>query len=347
MEIKVSLIVPIYKVEQYLRECLTSLVSQTLSEIEIICVNDNTPDNSMVICEEFAQKDPRVKIIDKKNNEGLGLTRNVGIEAAKGEFIAFVDSDDYVALDMYEKLYNEAKQNRLDVCYCGYATDYYGKIEFKNGSAKHRNQYLGKDRTRQFLLEMIGPEPEYKSEVKYMISAWDCIYSSSIIKEYNVRFMCERAILSEDTLFNIDFLVCACNVGFIPDQLYRYRYTPSSLSRTFNHNKAKTFVALLEELQKKLASNFREEEYKEHYLRYVFYIFRLLIKYEAVINIDGKRKESIEKWCDHSLLHQFINEYPYQKMDVKRRLFIFFLKHKWIYALIGMSVLENKLKKNI
>lgn len=345
--VKVSIIVPIFNVEQYLGCCLESLTNQTLSEIEIICVNDNTPDRSMDICYQYATKDDRIKVIDKKVNEGLGLTRNSGIEIATGEYIAFVDSDDYVALDMYEKLYMEAKRKQLDACYCGYATDVNGTLIFKNGSPQYNCEYIGKEKARNFLLEMIGPEPEFPSDVKFMISAWDCIYSRKILKEYNVRFLCERKILSEDTLFNVDFLLCSENVGFIPDQLYRYRYNPTSLSRTFNHDKAEKFIVLLNVLEEKLKQNFRQEDYLLHYNRFVFYIFRLLIKYEAVVNIEGNRRQSIRRWCKHSLITKVINEYPYYRMDLKRKLFFFSMKHQLITPLIWISIIENKIKKNI
>ena len=111
---KVSIVIPIYNVEQYLRECLESVVNQTLKEIEIICVNDGSTDSSPEILKEYAEKDNRIKVISKPNS-GYGHTMNVGIDAAIGEYIGIVESDDYVKLDMYETLYNIAKKNDLDV----------------------------------------------------------------------------------------------------------------------------------------------------------------------------------------------------------------------------------------
>ena len=104
--IKVSVIVPVYNCEKYLKKCLDSLVNQTLKDIEIICVNDGSTDNSGRILEEYT--DSRIKIITKENG-GLSSARNAGIAVAKGEYLGFVDSDDWVDLDFYEKLYNTAK----------------------------------------------------------------------------------------------------------------------------------------------------------------------------------------------------------------------------------------------
>ena len=111
---KVSVIIPIYNTEKYLRKCLDSVCNQTLSDIEIICVNDCSTDNSLEILEEYASKDNRIKLIDFKENKGAAVARNAGIDEAKGEYIGFVDSDDFIDLDFYEKLYNKAVKSGAD-----------------------------------------------------------------------------------------------------------------------------------------------------------------------------------------------------------------------------------------
>ena len=114
---KLSVIIPVYNVEQYLPKCLASVVQQTLKDIEIICVNDGSTDNCLKILEEFKSKDNRIKIINKEN-AGLGNARNTGLEEAKGEYISFIDSDDYIDENFFELLYNEAKEDDADVA-CG------------------------------------------------------------------------------------------------------------------------------------------------------------------------------------------------------------------------------------
>ena len=118
--VKVSVIVPVYKTEAYLEKCLDSLVNQTLSDIEIIVVNDGSPDNSQDIIDRYVEKYPqKVKGVIKENG-GLSDARNYGLDFVSGEFVTFVDSDDYVELDSYEKTYNYAKENDLDVvCFGG------------------------------------------------------------------------------------------------------------------------------------------------------------------------------------------------------------------------------------
>ncbi len=113
--VKVSVIVPVFNVEIYLEECLKSLINQTLKEIEIILIDDKSSDNSGEICDRYGELDSRIRVIHNKSNIRQGLSRNKGIEIARGEFIGFVDADDYVDLDFYEKLYHSAKKNNTNI----------------------------------------------------------------------------------------------------------------------------------------------------------------------------------------------------------------------------------------
>ena len=117
--IKVSIVIPVYNVQKYLHECLDSLINQTLKDIEIICINDGSTDNSLNILKEYALKDSRIKVIDKEN-EGQGIARNLGIELAQGEFIGFVDPDDWLEPEMLEMMYNQAKVLFSQVVICDY-----------------------------------------------------------------------------------------------------------------------------------------------------------------------------------------------------------------------------------
>ena len=135
---KVSVIVPVYNVEKYIDKCLESLVNQTLKDIEIIIVNDGSTDNSIKIVEEYKEKYKNKIIYLEKENGGLSDARNYGIQYAKGEYIAFLDSDDYVDRKMYEKLYNKAIENNSDIVECDFYWKYTNKLildtrnEYKN-----------------------------------------------------------------------------------------------------------------------------------------------------------------------------------------------------------------------
>ena len=115
----VTVVVPIYNVERYLEKCLTSIILQTYKNLEVILVNDGSTDNSLNICKEFEKEDSRIRIISQEN-KGLSVARNVGIENAKGEYIAFVDSDDFISCKFIENLYNESIRNNSDIVCCDF-----------------------------------------------------------------------------------------------------------------------------------------------------------------------------------------------------------------------------------
>ena len=143
--IKVSVIVPIYNTEKFLRKCIESIVNQTLEEIEIILINDGSTDNSHIICEEYSRKYPKkIRYINNKNI-GCSATRNLGISLAKGEYIAFVDSDDYIEQEMYQEMYEKAKKENLDIVVCGinYINEQTQKIKKSIPiNIKEKNDYL-------------------------------------------------------------------------------------------------------------------------------------------------------------------------------------------------------------
>ena len=115
----ISVIVPVYKVEKYLRQCIESIQRQTYSDLEIILVDDGSPDGCPAICDEYARNDKRIKVLHQENG-GLSVARNVGLDIAKGEYIAFVDSDDYIKENMYEMLYNKIVMEDADLIICSY-----------------------------------------------------------------------------------------------------------------------------------------------------------------------------------------------------------------------------------
>lgn len=141
-QIKVSIIIPIYNVEEYLEECLVSALKQTLKEIEIICVNDGTPDRSMDIVNRYAKEDERIVIVEKENG-GLSSARNAGLAVAKGEYVYFLDSDDYILEQTMEVLYGEASQNQLDNIYFD-AESFFETEDLKEEMAVYVDYYVRK-----------------------------------------------------------------------------------------------------------------------------------------------------------------------------------------------------------
>ncbi len=197
---KISVIVPVYNVEKYLSTCLESLLKQTLSDIEIICVDDKSPDNALSILYDYANKDSRVNVIELPENGGVARARNTGIDAATGEYISFVDPDDYVDLDYFEKLYASAQSTGADICVSNI------KEHLTDGSIVLYNKYLSR------ILK-----------TKYNFSYLQCaaIFKTEFIKSN--KLYCPAGITNgEDVMFCIQ---CAyhCNViSCVKDTYYHY-----------------------------------------------------------------------------------------------------------------------------
>lgn len=216
---KVSIVIPVYNVEKYLRQCLDSVVNQTLKDIEIICVNDGSKDGSLSILEEYAAKDVRVQIIDKPNG-GYGHSMNRGFDRATGEYIGIVESDDYADLDMFEKLYACAKAYELDVVKSGFYY-YYSKAEEKN-IPNPIASYITSNRT-------FCPLEDFKSNMEMVEffnikpTIWSAIYRRQFIREHDIRFHETPGASYQDASFNFKVWVCAQRVRLMEECFLHYR----------------------------------------------------------------------------------------------------------------------------
>lgn len=218
-KIKVSIIVPVYKVEKYLRRSMDSLVNQTLDGVEIICINDGSPDNCLQILKEYKEKytDKNIVIIDKKN-EGVWKGRFDGIKAAKGEYIAFTDSDDYIALDYAEKLYNAVKDNDADIAICGFDRI---DVETDHKYSTEMTQYEGKiidmDKNPEDILSING-------------ALWNKLYKAEILK--NMDNLKNPPKILDDMMFLLLVWLRTKKMVFIKDSLYYYMIRQDSIVAT-------------------------------------------------------------------------------------------------------------------
>ena len=177
---KVSVIIPVYNVEKYLRECLNSVVNQTLKDIEIICVNDGSTDNSLAILQEYAKNDKRIVLINQEN-KNAGAARNTGLAHATGEYLSFLDSDDFFELNMLEEMYNSAKENSLDIVICDY--DKYNTVEKIYKAPK---KTLTTDSWDGIIFNYKDvPDGIFTG---FLIAAWNKMFSRKFIEKNNLKF---------------------------------------------------------------------------------------------------------------------------------------------------------------
>ncbi|MBR6477920.1 MAG: glycosyltransferase family 2 protein, partial [Lachnospiraceae bacterium] len=221
----ISVIVPVYNVEPYLRNCLDSITGQTYKDIEILIIDDGSKDQSGAICDEYAGKDERISVFHTEN-KGLSAARNLGIEHAKGEWITFVDSDDWVDPDMLERALSAAEKENLDLVFWGYVREYGDHSAEKRLIWVQTDKYDEKQvREKLFrrLFGIMGKElarPEYSSSFN---TAWGKLYRSGIIKENGIRFVDTALIGSEDILFNVYAVAYVQSAIYLDRCMYHYR----------------------------------------------------------------------------------------------------------------------------
>lgn len=247
----ISVIIPCYNVEKYLDRCLNTIVNQTLQNIEIILVDDGSQDKVPELCDRWAKEDTRIKVLHKQN-EGLGYARNSGMELATGEYIAFVDSDDYIDLNMYATLYNEAKESGADAVFCGFQTEVQKNVWLKSNEVKQKKTWEGKE-IIHLMLDMVANAPKIKKERNFQMSVWHSIYKHDIIKTSRIKFHSEREIVSEDIPFQIQFLKKANKVVYLPHTYYNYCLNESSITMTYKRSRFQGYINLRKLLKELLA----------------------------------------------------------------------------------------------
>ena len=218
---KISVIVPVYRVEKYLERCVNSLTCQTLSDIEIILVDDGSPDGCPALCDELAKKDGRIKVLHKEN-EGLGLARNSGMSLASGEYIAFVDSDDYIAPEMYETLYKAVQSTGADLALCDYAAvDEAGTPCLPPYTGLAQRIFTGRELLKRATNTMAQP-------------AWNKLYRRAIFAQ--LRY--PEGKLNEDIFVLPEICLNTKKAVVVPKELYYYVQRGSSImngSKTLRH----------------------------------------------------------------------------------------------------------------
>ena len=265
--IKVSVIVPIYNAEKYLKQCLDSIINQTLKDIEIILIDDGSVDGSAEICKTYLS-DPRVSYYHKEN-EGLAAARDDGMIRASGEYIGFVDSDDWLELDTYDKMYNAAQTNNSDIVFCNCVqneNDYYFNPEFSAGAYD-----------RSGILETILPKSLAYIDskgLKRSIRWSNClrIYKLATLRDNNIRF--GRGFRrSQDLQFTYEATLVAQNYYYLGnDYLYHNRVVGDSLSRGYTKNMWNLYVPLIERLYKDTEEFTEIDLMNQMHLRAFFFV---------------------------------------------------------------------------
>lgn len=316
MKPKISIIVPIYNVEKYLNKCIKSILSQEFKDFEVILVNDGSPDNCSEICDDYLLIDNRVKVIHKANG-GLSSARNAGLEIAKGDYIGFVDSDDWISKDMYKVLYNLCLENDCEIAECCYK-----KVYSEENIEEMKVEYDTKILSNLEVLEEM-----YKGGFAGSTVSWNKLYKKELFKD--VRF--PQGKLNEDQFTTYKLYYKSKNIVAINRCMYYYYQSNESITRGEFSIKRLDAIEALEDTRNFYKENKLNDLILWHDTLYSF----ILIKYYFILLEEGKQYDELRKKIKsyyRKLNRDFIKN-PYINIKSKYLLKIFNVSPK-IYSII-------------
>ena len=331
----VSIVIPIYNAEKYLKDCLESILKQTYKNYEIIAVNDGSTDKSRSILEKFLKIEKRIKIINLKNS-GVSNARNVGIEMSKGDYICFVDSDDLLSNIFLESLI-KMDFNKYDLVQCNF-------MKFTEKMADNKIRKIEKYNENDIIREIKKIIHKFSNEKNNItISVWGKIYKKSIILDNNIRFN-NRLYKFEDGIFNLRYLSYCSQVCVVDSDLYGYRINNNmSLSQKLDKNKLEQNYICIDELKDILSFNYKCTELDSEFNFFVYdsilsYFDAFLFRKDNLIKKSEKKKKFKElmKNCD---IVNSLNQIDFDKMNIKEKIYFHslnktnFNEAKFIYNL--------------
>ena len=338
----ITVVLPVYGVETYLDRSVMSVVNQTYRNLEILLVDDGSPDRCPAMCDDWARRDDRIRVIHKAN-AGLGMARNTGIENATGEYICFFDSDDSIAPEAIEKAYATANRERSDVVVFGMAiVDDRGQTIRSVIPESDRITYDGMEVQSRFLPELIAGREE--SPLKGLqMSACSCLYSMELIRRSGWRFASEREIISEDVYSLLDLYRHINRVSVLPEALYYYRINQQSLTHRYVPNRyEKVRHFYLESLKLCRTCGYSEEilhRMSEPYLSFTI----AAMKQEAGGPLPEKeKKEKLKRIIEDGVLQQVLLQNRKDAVKPARWILFFVIRRRW-YPLCRLLLnLQNR-----
>lgn len=325
----ISIIVPIYNVEKYLNKCIESIVNQTYENIEIILIDDGSNDNSGIICDEYAKKDNRIIVVHKENG-GVSSARNKGLKIAKGEWISFVDADDWIEQTFCQTLLNKVTQEQADIALCGYNRITDNRIEKIN--ANNQEVFLN---SNEYLVKSLNPQTGFGFCHMKLIK-------KEVLKSISFN---ERIEVGEDALFNIQLSTYIKKAVFLKQPLYNYRINNQSVVKRYDENYANKYLKSMKIIEEYIWQEYNEEneeniEIKQNYYNFVAYHIMLIIV-NYCYHPDNKmcnaqRKNMLKEVINNDLFIIGLKKSNYNNISLTRKITLYTLNHKlyWLTAII-------------
>ena len=325
----VSVIVPIYKVEKYLDDCVRSIVNQSYQNLEIILIDDGSPDKCPQMCDNWKAQDARIIVIHKEN-EGLGMARNTGLDIAKGTFVYFLDSDDYLLLNAIQQLVEVAIKENADIVGSGlYRIDDKGNQKVHYIPAEYR-VYREDEINQIFIPDIIAPNPQTGHSIKFGTSIAGPLFSMQTILKAKWRCQSEREILSEDIYSFLDLgnsIRCAVEV---PIFTAYYRCNPTSLSKTYREDRffrnVDFYIKLCDLIKGKKYERYIGNRIARPFLNNTIECLKQVINSKTA---NTQKRVMLNEILDNEILIKAISQYNFHQEKITWKLLFYCIKKRW------------------
>jgi glycosyltransferase involved in cell wall biosynthesis len=332
----ISVVIPVYNVENYLHRCIDSVLNQTFQDLEIILIDDGSKDSSGRICDQYAQKDKRIRVIHKENAR-VSAARNDGIILAKGKYVSFIDSDDWIEPEMYQEMINKAENLNLGFIMCDYKRRY-KDYEEKRTQPIRGGYYSEKDIKNELFQCLIMFED---IEFPPTISNCVCLFNLEFLKS-NILYYDEDIHYCEDSILGSKIMYHATNFYYLKGHhYYNYFYNPNSTTNTYNQKKWNSYLNINEKLIKYFGKTIEFDFTRQIKINMLYFTLNTLgqIKYSGH---DGEeRKNMIKEIIYHPKVTDIFKDFKLPNVSWKMKVMILLIKYKMV-RLYSFIVFKNR-----
>lgn len=330
----ISVIVPVYNAEKYIHKCVDSILNNTYSDIELILVDDGSPDSSPAICDEYAKRDSRVKVIHKENARA-SAARNDGMKIAQGKYIAFVDSDDWVEKDMFEKMLSTAETHDVDMVMCDITKRGTSDVKI---SQPARDGFYNRE---QMETELFGSLIMFEN-IEFPITISNCVLliKKELVDKNNIRYdedihYCEDALMGPKLLYH-----CQSFYYMKGSYFYNYRTNNQSTSQTFNKNKWTHYLRINARLTEYFGKDSKFDFSRQLKINLLYFALNVLSNICASDDTDKKQK--VKEIMNHSEVRKLFKGFKIPNTSTGLKIIVLMVK----YRLSGLYCLYSKLRQS-
>ena len=345
-ENKVSIVIPIYNAELFLNRCLESIVNQTYENLEILLIDDGSSDNTPKLCDQWAQKDARIKVIHKQN-EGPGIARNYGIDIATGEYVCFFDSDDYLEPTAIELALNAALETASQAVAFGHdKLSPSGELIYTKKPSVPKKIFEGEEVKKVFLPMALSKNAETGEDWNLLLSSWCSLFSLDAIRQNNWQFVSERKIFTEDFYSITELYGYLSKICVLDMVLYHYIENETSFSKKYNperYSKINYFFEEMIVLSRKIGCEKElDAPIRTVYLGFIIWALKQIVASKEAFRIKYKNLKNV---ITDKHLQQRLKLHKYQGENISKKILFTLLKRRMIFLSFVMVRIRNLRKK--